>query len=132
MPGDEFRTFMFSTFEDCFIPFKVGKTYSLMNIKKNGVPFFSPVWFGSKVGVSYINPQNTVIQLCFHSMADYSDGTGFAVTNNDLTEYNVNVNGFNTSVSENYQYPEISKFFTEYGGTINSSETIYFGIWSYP
>ena len=102
LPGDEFRAYQYCTFEDCFVPYKVGKTVSFMNIKKNGVPYFSPLWFGSKVGISYLNPQNKAIQLCYHSTADYSDGSGLAIANKDKTYYQVTVNGLNTSISENF------------------------------
>jgi hypothetical protein len=85
LPGDEFITYQYCTFEDCFLPYKVGKVNTFMNIKKNGVPYFSPLWFGSKVGVSYLNPVNEEIVLCFHSMANYNDGTGVVVTNKDKT-----------------------------------------------
>lgn len=73
-----------------------------------------------------------MLQLCYHSNADFSDKTGVAITNKDGTQYDINVIGLNTSTSENYQNPELSYFFTEYGGTINYTQKISFGLWSYP
>jgi hypothetical protein len=133
LPGDEFKAYQDSTFEDCFIPYKVGKTFSFLNIRKNGVPYFSPLWFGFIEGVGFVPPDNNVVQLCFHSWADLSDGTvGKRITNQDSSQYGITVLGLNTTTDINYKYPEISYFFTEYGGTINSTTKVSFGISSYP
>jgi hypothetical protein len=58
LPGDEFKIYMASTFEDCYLPYNLGKTFVFNNLKGNGVPFFPPLWYGTKVGVTGISYQN--------------------------------------------------------------------------
>jgi hypothetical protein len=76
---------MASTFENCYIPYKVGKSLSFKNLQSNGVPIFPPLWLGTKTGTYGISPLNNDLHICFHSFADKADRKGKRITNKDLT-----------------------------------------------
>ena len=50
LPGDEFKIYMASSFENCYIPYRLGRTFQSWNLMPNGVPYFPPMWFGTKIG----------------------------------------------------------------------------------
>jgi hypothetical protein len=81
LPGDEFRVYMASTFENCYVPYKLGKSFFFENIQNNGVPYFPPLWFGTKTGVTGITYLNNDLHICYHSLADKSDRSGKRIPN---------------------------------------------------
>lgn len=89
LPEDQFKLYQASTFEDCYIPYRIGNVFTFNNIKWNGVPFFSPLWFGTKVGVAGISNSNNYLHICYHSFADQSPQDGKRLTNQDTSSYEV-------------------------------------------
>lgn len=96
-----------SNFENCYVPYRLGQVWEFYNIRHNGVPYFSPMWFGSKVGVSGISPLNDALHICYHSQADLADGHGVRIPNDDFSAYEITVSGLK-STDLNYKDPEIS------------------------
>jgi hypothetical protein len=79
LAGDIFRFFSSRPQNTpCFIGDRKGK-YDLkfFNLRADGTPFFAPVWFGNKVGVTGIdynfNYEN-YLHLCHTTMAEVNEG----------------------------------------------------------
>ena len=85
LPGDEFKIYMASSFEDCYIPYRLGKTFQSRNLMPNGVPYFPPLWFGTKVGVTGISYLNRDLHICYQSTGNLADKGGYRIPNEDGT-----------------------------------------------
>lgn len=94
------------------------------------MPYFSPLWFGSKVGVANISPSNNYLHICYQSSADLAlNNDGKRLANQDTSSYEVQVTGIGGANANN---PELNYFFTEYAGTVNDSAIVSFAVWPYP
>ncbi len=61
------------------------------NLKSNGVPYISPMWFGTNVGVIGILASKNELTLCYF-MWDFENSiTGYRIDNGDLTSYKATV-----------------------------------------
>jgi hypothetical protein len=85
LPGDEFKIYMASSFENCYIPYRLGRTFQSWNLMPNGIPYFPPMWFGTKIGVTGISPSNSDLHICYQSTGDLADKTGYRIPNADGT-----------------------------------------------
>ena len=126
LPGDVFRFYTESTYEDCYTPSVKGSQMRFFNLRPNGIPFFPPMWFGHSTGITGVTTGENVLHVCYHSLADDSEFEGYRLTKADGSPYDGVVSNFNV----NFNLPEVSSFFVNYGGTVNSSVNA--SIWFHP
>ena len=68
--------------------------------------------------------------MCYKSKADYSPNKYTRVSNNDQSYYELTIGNVPPVDTSHQSYPELSDWFTTYGGTIDSSVIVKFGIGS--
>ncbi len=79
LAGDMFR-FHASRPADtpCFIANRKGtEDLKFFNLRADGTPYFAPIWFGNKVGVTGIDYEtnfDNYLHLCHTNMAEVNDG----------------------------------------------------------
>lgn len=65
--GDVFQFYLDSTLSDCYKPNLFGSYMQFYNMRWNGVPFISPIWFGTKTGFTGVSTTNPNLQLCYYA-----------------------------------------------------------------
>lgn len=65
----------------------------------DGVPYITPLWFGTKTGFTGITTSNNALHLCFHTFADSGDTSGNRVRTLDQNEFEVQINNVPPAVT---------------------------------
>ncbi len=85
-----------------------------------------PVWLGGSMGISGIQPSENIIHACLKSYGKETNYQAVRTLPDTFTVYPTDLSG------SNIQWPEISFWFTAWGGTITSNDLIAFGFFPYP